>query len=747
MTMRNPLRQIGFKPVVTAMGVLTVVLLVVAMLTGLASLRNAQEIVSDDFNRQQLILARSTARQLQEALHQVRRELAALGYSPAIQYLEKVAWANRMRVSMEELVRYGAVEICRCSADGSTRYLLEADGEARVVSEGACPQGLLAWARDPANKGRLYHGQVEVKPRPGGGLVPTKVMAMPIYQVSVDESHPVATGLFDGVVSITLQVDRLVGRYAADIRSGRTGYAWAVSSQGIFLYHPDRDFIGQDAFKARQERNPAISFAKINEIQKTKMLRGEEGTSWYTSGWHRGVIREMTKFLAYSPVELAPGRYWSVAVVAPTDEVAGTVRSLYIRQFFIQGVLIVALVFAAVAVIYYERRWSVELQEEVRRTTADLRLSNTEVRKSEAKYRSVVENARDFIMIVGKAGELQAVNRFAASALGVPAEKLVGAPLADHFSPTDAQTQLKFIHQALEGGHGIESKYELAIQGREYRLSGHFVPLPEEGPADRVLVIARDITDRQRMEDLMFQTEKLASLGKLAAGVAHEINNPVAIILGFAELLLERVPEGSKEHDILKTIERQGLNCKKIVENLLTFARLPEKTEESSDVNQDLEKVLSVVRNTLLTQKIELSVRLDPALPRVRGDSTQLEQVFLNIINNAVAAMPKGGQLTISSQLNPTTNMVEVICTDTGCGIAKEHADKIFDPFFTTKRVGEGTGLGLSVSHAIVSKFGGGISFESRCGGEAGGQGGTTFFISLQPELASQQPVRYQQVR
>lgn len=744
---RNPLKTIGFRPVVTAMGVLTVILLVVAMLIGLASLRNAQEIVADDFNRQQLILARSTARQLTEALRQIRREVAALCYSPAIQYVEKVAWANRMRVSMDELSRFGAREICRYSADGQVCYLLDANGTPKELAGDFSRHPVLVWARQPASRGRIYQGQVQVQ-RLGGSLVPTMTLAMPIYQVSVDESHPVAPGGFDGAVSITLELDRLVGAYAADIRSGRSGYAWVVNSKGLFLYHPDRAFIAQDAFEARHRRNPAISFDKINEIQKTRMLRGEEGTSWYTSGWHRGDIREMKKFLAYAPVEVEPGRFWSVAVVAPFDEVAGTVRSLYIRQFIIQGILIMALVFAAVAVIYHERRWTVELEDKVQRATADIRAMNAELRQSEEKYRSVVENAHDLIMIVGQDGLIQAVNRFGARVVGAAAEKLVGTRLADHFSREDARLQEEFIQRALSGAAGIESVYELDLGGRRYRFFGHFVPLPEEGPPDRVLIISRDITERKRMEEVMFQTEKLASLGKLAAGVAHEINNPMAIILGFTELLLERVPEGSKEHDILKAIERQGLNCKKIVENLLTFARLPEKTEEYTDVNQDVEKVIEVVRNNLLTRKIELEVNLDPALPRVRGDSTQLQQVFLNIINNAVGAMPKGGKLSVSTQLNPNTRMVEVVCADTGCGIAKEHADKIFDPFFTTKKVGEGTGLGLSVSHAIVSKFGGGICFESQCPPEPGGHGGTTFYISLQPETTAALPaVQCQQLQ
>jgi len=251
-----------------------------------------------------------------------------------------------------------------------------------------------------------------------------------------------------------------------------------------------------------------------------------------------------------------------------------------------------------------------------------------------------------------------------------------------------------------------------------------------------VLVMARDITDRQRMEDQLFQTEKLASLGTLSAGVAHEINNPLGVILGFTELLLDRIPADSKEHELLKTIERQGLNAKRIVEKLMTYARQPSKQEEFTDLNKDIETVLSLIQNSLLTHKIDLEMRLARELPQVHGDSGELQQVFINLVNNAVAAMPEGGKLTVITKINPYSQMVEAIFADNGTGIPKEIADRIFDPFFTTKKVGEGTGLGLAVSYAIVNKYGGNIRFETRVQEAVEGKRGTTFFVSLQPETA-----------
>jgi signal transduction histidine kinase len=172
------------------------------------------------------------------------------------------------------------------------------------------------------------------------------------------------------------------------------------------------------------------------------------------------------------------------------------------------------------------------------------------------------------------------------------------------------------------------------------------------------------------------------------------------------------------------------------VENLMTFARQPAVKEESTDLNETVENVLALVKNSLLTKKIDLEVRLARGLSRVRGDAGELQQVFLNLINNAADAMPNGGRLTVITKVNPYSHLVEAIFADTGTGIPKEVADRIFDPFFTTKKVGEGTGLGLAVSYAIVHKYGGDIRFESRTAAE-GGTPGTTFFVSLQPEPAT----------
>jgi PAS domain S-box-containing protein len=733
--MRIPMDKIKVRQLLTGLGVLVVLLLAVAFVLGLLSLQRTRQIVSEDFQQQQLILAKTTARQIEDGLDFLRRELKILNYSPAIQYLEEVAWANRMQVSFEGLSKLGVTEIVRIDFGGlnaGRTYVLDAKGP-HILEHQPHDSPEVAWAKDPANRDRIYQGPIELQPREDH-KIPFFIMATPVYEVSLDESHPKATGRLNGVLLFKIDASQFTGHYCAAIRSGRTGYCWVINNEGVFLYHPEREFIGEDAFTARGRRNPVISFSAINEIQKSKMLAGEEGTSQYSSGWHRGIIREMTKFVAYSHVKVNPdgSLIWPVAVVAPTAEVHGTIHSLYIRQFLIQGILIFALILAACAVIYYEMRWSVELQHEVDHATADLR-------RSREQYKSVVENARDLIFLLDETGTFLSANTAAGRVFGMPAAGIAGKKLEDFFAPEDAQAMMTHVQDVVDGRKSLEVKSVAHLRDRIYWLFTHFVPVfGEDGrTVEWILVMSRDITESQRMEEQLFQTEKLASLGTLSAGVAHEINNPLAVILGFTEILLDRIPEGRKEYEILKTIERQGFNCKRIVENLMGFARQPIQQEAFSDLNHNLQTVLLLVQNTLLTKKIDLELHLALDLPQVKGGAGELQQVFLNLITNAVAAMPEGGKLTVTSRVNPQEKAVEAIIADTGTGIPKEYVDRIFDPFFTTKKVGEGTGLGLFVSYAIVEKSGGHIRFETKTKQEDPSASGTTFIVSLQPESAA----------
>jgi signal transduction histidine kinase len=724
---------------------INLVLLGIGLYLGFKSADQMRQIVREDFNEQQLVLARHTAGLLEQDINFLKRELATLNFSPSIQYLEKLTWANRMRATLSSVRDEGVVEIHRIDAEGARSYLVNERGLDHIVTGVIQDAAYLQWARSPENKDRTYVEPVSLEvPNYVGRLI--MVMAVPTYEVSVDESHPHPSGAWSGVLAFYIDAQTLASKFTRQIKSGKTGYAWIMDNQGTFLSHPERDFIGKNAFTVRKERAAAISFAAINVIQREKMLTGQEGTGTYISGWHGGMAGEIHKLIAYAPVRLADPAFvqnhkifpsWSVAVVAPASEVEGVVHSLYLRQFFMQAIIGILVLSATIVMLNfrYERQFSANLEEEVGRQKEKLQ-------KTEARYQALVENAADLIYTVDGDGRILSMNRFASDLFARPLAKkradlvnpedFLGHTLYDIFSQKSADFHMQWLEEVKKTGKALSKRHQVTVEDEEFWFSTSIVSLKDDrGAPFAYEIISRNITARKAIEDRLINMEKLASIGTLAAGVAHEINNPIAVILGFTEHLLEKTAGEADVHDTLQVIEEEGFKCKKIVENLLTFARTPERTETSGDVNQILEKMLAVIRNTLLTKKVRLETELTPGLPRAKGDPREVEQVFINLINNAMDAMKGGGMLQVATRLAPDGKRVAIEFSDTGNGIPREAQPKIFDPFFTTKRTGEGTGLGLSMSYGIITKFGGNIIFTSYPAAEYPEKHGTTFTVYL----------------
>jgi PAS domain S-box-containing protein len=566
-------------------------------------------------------------------------------------------------------------------------------------------------------------------------LPPLETLEEEIVFTSETQVKPYGIGLFLGtllsaespmVLLFNLNVSWFLNPFLSDIRSGKTGYAWLIDEKGNFLYHPNTEFIGKNSMQIREEKYLDVPLGAIGEIQQEKMLKGEEGTGIYFSGWHRGITGRIKKLIAYSPVSISrrPSHLWSVAVVAPTSEIEAAVQRGHIRQFLLQGLVIFAILFAAVAILFFEMRWSRSLEKRVNQRTEELK-------KSEEKYRSLVESAEDFIFTVDLDGRFQSMNSFTAIFFGGRPEDFIGRGLSSLFPEKVAQEQLKLVKLVFKAGKSVRGEFEISLADHTIWISANFMPLKnEEGGVNAVLCIARDITENKNLERQLVNAEKLASLGTLAAGVAHEVNNPLGVILGFCDLLLRKTDNDSQAYDDLKTIERQGLHCKQVVENLLSFARLGEGGSEYADVNLCIEDIVKVVRHTLDMHGIELSLSLADDLPLVVGDSRQLQQVFLNLINNSTAAMPSGGKLRISTAIERSTRKAVIRIEDDGLGIKPEHLDHIFEPFFTTKPEGEGTGLGLFVSYGIIAKYGGTIDCVSNDSASLKPRG-TTFTVKL----------------
>ncbi|MBU1041869.1 MAG: PAS domain-containing protein [Proteobacteria bacterium] len=348
--------------------------------------------------------------------------------------------------------------------------------------------------------------------------------------------------------------------------------------------------------------------------------------------------------------------------------------------------------------------------------------------------RTILDATPDLVCLLDAEGRYLAVNRAFAEFLDRSAESIIGhsesevlppqqgpdlapglAPgWAPGWAPIWASERLAHTRAIIESGQGGQAEVSVpAPQGRRWF---HEVNVPVRDGAGRVLGVlktARDVTEVKRIEEKLLQSQKMESLGKLAGGAAHEINTPLGIILGYAQLLQDDVPEGGQMLEDLRIIERQAKACRKIVADLLGFSRQHESSMGDMDVNESIREVASLVRHTFGLEKVVIELDLDESLPAITGDREKMGQVWMNLFNNARDAMPGGGVLRIRSRLREKDGMLAVSVADSGTGISPEDLGKVFDPFFTTKGVGEGTGLGLSVSFGIVHNHGGTIEAVS----------------------------------
>jgi signal transduction histidine kinase len=258
-----------------------------------------------------------------------------------------------------------------------------------------------------------------------------------------------------------------------------------------------------------------------------------------------------------------------------------------------------------------------------------------------------------------------------------------------------------------------------------YLLQSTSPVFDEKGKIISSVHIARDISVQKQQEEQLIMTDRLASIGELVSGIAHELNNPLTSVIGFSQLLKEAdVPPEAK--DDLDIISKEAERAAGIVKNLLTFARKHEPVKQRSHINNIIEDVIKLRAYEQKVNNITLRKRLARNLPEIMADYFQMQQVFLNIIVNAEAAMVeahKKGTLTISTR--KIDSSIRISFTDDGPGITKENLNRIFNPFFTTKEVGKGTGLGLSICHGIVTAHSGKIYARSKPGN------GTTFVVEL----------------
>ncbi len=330
--------------------------------------------------------------------------------------------------------------------------------------------------------------------------------------------------------------------------------------------------------------------------------------------------------------------------------------------------------------------------------------------ESEKKFRNFFENSKDIIYFSDINGTITNINPSGMRLLGLDALQN-GVNFHDLFNNQD---DLKhYLRELCENGYVNDLEMECTGKDgitRDILLSANAL-YDQDGNITGCEGIGKDMTRIKTITAQLINHEKMASVGQIAAGVAHEINTPLGIILGYTQLMLDDFAPDTETAANLQVVERQTRACRRIVADLLKFSRQAESVKAPIDLNKIIQEVLSVTEHSLKIHGVTVIRKFADDLPPVYGDSEKLHQVFINLFNNAQYAMEDGGEITIRTGKSSTQVLVSV--QDTGTGIAYDIKNKIFDPFFTTKEVGKGTGLGLSVTYGIIQEHCGEIEVES----------------------------------
>lgn len=700
-----------------------------------------QNEMAGQFNRQQLLLAREVALNIESFIDRVYKDIHIIAQLPEV---HKIHESPRCRIVAEAITSHIQSDALL------TIQVLNRNG--RVLYDSASPRHKgLGLSRSEyfinINASRLKKDEkyiTDLLDIHGPEHSAKKfIIATPIYQHvrSADVME------YNGVVLAVLSLDAITREYLSPIKSGRRGYAWMMDNSGTLLYHPTQPtMVGKNLYRTDQS---CFKCHKSFNTEK-KMIEGKtEAFGYYEAPGGEN------KLLAFYTIPLGE-RSWIVAVSAPySDVIALMQKSRYFYSLLIFSIFMTTIAASGITIVTYKKK--IKAEEHARHLENQRRLER-EVEIAKNYLENIVENTKTNLMVLDNDLIVRTINSAQAKTLGRPKDDITNRPFFSLFQadlkPFAGMPMETILKKALMGESFQINDYEITgIGDRPIYLDMNINPLLIEGKINGILITSNDVTRRVHLEEALKQytmeleykvdketatarkleqqvlhSEKLAALGRLAAGIAHEIGNPLTSISTFAQLLREMATDefAKSSLDIINNhIERIA----DIVRQMSAFSRPAEPNIKYLQVNDILQSSLDLMRlDKRMKSTIEISMSLDPGLPKTMIDEGQISQVFINIILNALDAMPDGGRLSVSTTIGKDEqghDAIFISFSDTGIGIPPEDIAKIFDPFYTTKEAGKGTGLGLAVSYNIIKRFRGDIKVESRVGE------GTTFTVIL----------------
>ena len=374
-----------------------------------------------------------------------------------------------------------------------------------------------------------------------------------------------------------------------------------------------------------------------------------------------------------------------------------------------------------------------QLKEAFENAAVSLKQAHDELKASESKYRRLFAASQDAIFICDMQCRLQDINDAGIRMFGFR-DRQTALAIETFYQLFKKEKDAVRLWKTVQE-HGFVKEHEAVMvnsagQRMDIIITANLRLGENEQPCGFVGVL-RDITEKKRMEAYLAQTEKLASIGQLAAGVAHEINNPLGVIQCYAGLIRKNIQPDAQTLEDLQIIEKHTRNCKAVVEALLSFARVSEPMMTRSDIHACIDDVLKVIGRHMQKNEIQIECRYGPDIPEITFDVQKMKQVFMNLLMNAEQAIGDAGCITITTTLTKDREWLAIDVADDGVGITENDIGRIFEPFYTTKVDGKGTGLGLALTYGIVKQHGGDIIVKSTAGV------GSTFTVMLKTNTAT----------
>ena len=740
------IRSLRQKDLLVSAGVIfaLIVVLSVIIILGQFFHQSLQEEMANEFNKQQLLLSRQVAMNIESMIDHVYKSIRVISQLPDIDRVHLSPQSRNVVESITMSLRNEALVTMRVlDRNGIILYDSSYPGRERVDLSNT---DYFKKARTLPKNEKLVTDLLEIHT---GEDTKEFIVAVPLYR-QIKKTYPPE---FNGVVLAVLSMDGVTQRYLSSIKSGSRGYAWMMDSDGTLLYHPTQpQMVGRNLNEPDSvcgSNQTCFTCHRTFDAEK-KMIEGKMDTF----GQYEAPGGE-NKLAAFYKMPIG-GKFWIVVVSAPYSDVIGLMqKSRLFYSLLILAIFITTLVASAATIVTYKRKIKVEEKE---KHLENQRRLEREIEISQHCLENIIENTKTNLMVLDKELNVRTANSAQARTLGRPKEQVLGQQFFTLFpgglEPYEGIPIEAILNKTLEG-----RTFEI----RDYRVTGlqqyplYFTmtisPLLVDGITPGILITSNDVTKRveleealkrytvvledkvdkgtataKKLEQQVLHSDKLAALGRLAAGVAHEIGNPLTSISSFAQMLREMAQDDftQKSLDVINThIQR----ITDIVRRMATFARADSLTIKDVQINDVVNATLDLMRlDKRMKSSVEIAVALDPGLPKVLIDEGQIYQVFINIIINALDAMTDGGTLSVGTRQGQDDHGGEAILvsfTDSGTGIPPAELQKIFDPFYTTKEAGKGTGLGLSLSYDIVKRFKGDIHVESEVGK------GTVFTVVL----------------